>query len=126
MLKQDTHLLTVRPATAFKPVQPEQPSKSTAYKAPNPPYGAVVHYYLRGGSTEPVSVSISNGSGKSLMTLPGAQHSGLHQVVWDLRAEGANGTRVDPGEYTVTLKVGKQTLTQKLRVEPGAQAASQN
>ena len=119
VLRNDAHLCAVKPAVAFKPTTPEKPSPSTAYKAPNPAYGAVIHYYLRAGTTEPVSISVANGSGSALMTLPGAQQSGLHQAIWDLRAEGANGTRVEPGEYTVTLKVGSQVLTQKLRVEPG-------
>ena len=39
------------------------------------------------------------------------------RLVWNLRPTGENAAPVEPGEYTVTLKVGGKALQTKVRVE---------
>ena len=49
--------------------------------------------------------------------LTGSKEAGLQKVVWNLRGMEEDAPLVEPGDYTVTLKVGEQTLTKKLTVE---------
>lgn len=116
-LSSDVHLCDVKPATALALKAPETPSTSKAYRAPNPPVGAVVHYYLRSPAPGPVSLTVTDASGKTVASLSGPHQAGLQRVLWDLKGTGQNGELVNPGEYSVTLKVGEQTLTKRVRVE---------
>jgi photosystem II stability/assembly factor-like uncharacterized protein len=52
--------------------------------APNPPYGAVLTYYLPKGSTG-AAISISDATGKIVRTLRGPAEAGLNRTCWDLR-----------------------------------------
>jgi len=91
------------------------------FATPNPPFGAMLHYYLseeftRKGSDK-IVLSIKNVKGEQLrqITLPAT--AGLHRVVWDLRCSsqlqeqsGRQGRRkgrsnqlAEPGEYTISL-----------------------
>ena len=52
--------------------------------APNPPLGAVLSYYLpqaAGG----VTISVADGSGKVIRTMPGPAAQGMNRACWDLR-----------------------------------------
>jgi photosystem II stability/assembly factor-like uncharacterized protein len=112
ILADDTHLFAVRPALAFQ-VTPDD-GKTTGYRAPNPPYGAVIYYHLKETAKEPVTVFVLTKDGKTLATLQGAQKAGLHHVVWNLRA---GEDLAAAGEYTVRLQVGDRSWTTKMRVE---------
>ncbi len=52
--------------------------------APNPPYGALLAYYLPRGSAH-VTIAISDGAGKTLRTMSGPSEAGLNRTCWDLR-----------------------------------------
>jgi photosystem II stability/assembly factor-like uncharacterized protein len=116
-LTSDAHLFNMKPALAVKPREPETPAGAKEYKAPNPPFGAVISFYLKTPLAQPVSVAVTDASGKAIANLTGAKTAGLHQVVWDLRPAGEKAKLVEPGEYTVTLKAGSRTLTRKVLVE---------
>ena len=113
VLASNTHVFEVRPAVAH--VRSKAAPARKNFVGENPPYGAIIHYYLRQGSAS-AQVVITDKSGKELAKLAGGNQAGLHQVVWDLNAAGAPGT-VPPGEYTARLQAGGQTLTQTVRVE---------
>jgi photosystem II stability/assembly factor-like uncharacterized protein len=53
--------------------------------APNPPFGAVLTYYLPPGSTGQVQIDISDSSGKLVRALRGPARPGLNRTCWDLR-----------------------------------------
>jgi hypothetical protein len=58
--------------------------------APNPEFGGVITYYLRGAASGPVSVEISDAaSGSPVRTLKGSTSKGLNRVTWDLRMSAA-------------------------------------
>ena len=109
------------------------------YTTPNPPFGAMLHYYLRDGfsqnESQEIMLAIKGGKGEAVrrITCPGT--AGLHRVVWDLRRspqqrdqEGRRSRRpgplVEPGEYEISLvKIvdGKETPLDKsrtIRVRP--------
>jgi len=52
--------------------------------APNPPYGALLTYYLPKGFTG-TAISISDATGKIIRTLRGPAEAGLNRTCWDLR-----------------------------------------
>lgn len=91
---------------------------------PNEPEAMVIHYFLKDKSGEDIEISVLDSSGQVLRKLPGKNEAGLNRVLWDMRSappprqEGqrrwqGRGALVDPGEYTVVLKVGNKELTQK-------------
>jgi len=60
--------------------------------SPNPPFGAMLSYYLRddvptaGGADAPrVVLQIADASGKMVRQLDGSSKAGLHRLSWDLR-----------------------------------------
>jgi len=52
--------------------------------APNPPFGAVLTYYLPGGSSGQAHIAITDASGKLMRTLRGPARAGLNRTCWDL------------------------------------------
>ncbi len=91
------------------------------FTTPNPPFGAMLHYYLREGLTgndDKIVLAITDAKGEPVRRITGPATAGLHRVVWDLRRspqpqeqEGRQGRRrrsrsgplVEPGEYTIRL-----------------------
>jgi photosystem II stability/assembly factor-like uncharacterized protein len=115
VLDSAVHLFAIKPALLFEPTKPDAPARG--FKGTNPPYGAVIHYLLKQTTRGPVSVTVADKNGKTVATLEGLKEAGLQRVLWDLRPAGATDKRVEPGEYTVTLKAAGKTLTNKLTVE---------
>ena len=102
--------------------------------APNPPYGALIHYYLKTppGEKEEVKITILDRDGRVIRELRGPKAAGINRVAWDLRHEapvraeaeppagpfGApSGPLVLPGEYTVRVSVGSRHMSKTVRVE---------
>ena len=95
--------------------------------APNPPFGAVLTYYLPKITGGAVQISISDAAGRTLRTLRGPALAGLNRTCWDLRQApaipeqgtvpmgncggvtqslfgvGRGGPVVMPGKYTVVV-----------------------
>jgi hypothetical protein len=127
--------------------------------AENPPFGAVVDYYLKTNTSGAVVLEILNAAGDLVrryssddrptpanpdtLNIPAfwrptpeplSAAAGMHRWIWDLRptpppATGGGGgggggggfgarPTMLPGNYTVRLTVGGQTLTQPLVVKP--------
>jgi len=114
--------------------------------APNPPYGAVLTYYLAKPASG-VQISIADSTGKTIRTLRGPSQYGINRACWDLRqspaieagpiplatcnlsagtpapglggGRGAGGPRVLPGRYTVTVTAaGGQPMKSEATVLP--------
>jgi photosystem II stability/assembly factor-like uncharacterized protein len=107
------HLFEVRLVQAFTPRKAEA---TRSFAAPNPPYGAVIHYYLKEAQAEAVKITILDATGKQVAVLPGAAKAGLHQVVWNLQPDGKEMT-VRAGDYNALLEVGGEKMLQRVRVE---------
>jgi photosystem II stability/assembly factor-like uncharacterized protein len=123
VLAANSHLFEVKPAVAFKPRQVEVRANNPSYIAPNPPYGAVIHYLLKNPVAD-ATVTVADGQGNVLATLGGAKEAGLQYVVWNLRRDGSPDL-VTPGEYTVTFKAGgaEQRTTVQVEADPRAAPA---
>ncbi len=101
---------------------------SAVFKAPNPPMGAVITYWLRDLPTEPVKVRITDEDGTEVRKLEGEARPGVNRVVWDLQADkdqrfdlpDEQTQFVPPGTYTVTVSVGDSSVHGTVKVAPAA------
>jgi hypothetical protein len=112
------------------------------FTTPNPPFGAMLHYYSREefaqNEGDKIVLKITDAKGEPVRQITGPTTTGLHRVVWDLRRSPQSqeqenkqdrrstrpGPLVEPGEYTISLmKVinGQETAlgrSQTIRIKP--------
>ena len=118
ILASPMHLFVVKPAVRFVPRGAHWPSR--AYVAPNPPYGAAIYIYVGAKLGGPLRLSITDADGKQIAELKVPPEVGLQRVQWDLRTgpgDGEEPALAPAGEYRARLQIGKQVLTQPVRVE---------
>ncbi len=135
--REDAHLFDVRPALRFTMRFTRYGISDKPLAAPNPPYGALISYYLKtklDDKTKP-KIQILDGVGKVIADLDNvAKEQGLNRVSWNLRYGGAQvrrpatdeeepfggggprGPQVLPGTYTVRLTVSGKTYERPLEV----------
>jgi photosystem II stability/assembly factor-like uncharacterized protein len=136
ILASDIHLFDVAPATHFRLYNRKGNIGHKWFTAPNPPYGAVINYYLKDKPKDDVKITITNSAGTVVRDLKGPKEAGLSRVVWDLRlnspapppegaGEGAGGgffgqsrgPRVQPGNYNIKIVAGDKTTTGSVVVQ---------
>ena len=137
VLSSSVHLFDIKPTELFQftAIHELRVAGHNKYQAPNPPFGAVIDYYLKTTIGENVAITIRDNSGQVVGNMQGPGYGGVQQVVWDLRrtaaarapeaaytpahvnAETYYGSMVTPGEYSVTLRAGATTITKKVVVE---------
>jgi hypothetical protein len=133
-------------ATRYTPASDTSVLGNRVWVARNKPYGAVINYYLpdaSGGSAP--QLTIVDASGRTVRTLPGSNRAGVNRVVWNLAetsacaagggrggrgrgGEGGSWIRALPGDYTVRLTAGGQTVEQPLtvRLDPRVAASTED
>jgi photosystem II stability/assembly factor-like uncharacterized protein len=116
------YLFEVKPTTVFRHRGVRWPGR--VFAAPNPPFGAVIHYYLGAKPAAPVRFTITDANGVPLVEYKGADEAGLHAIRWDLRPRTLTtdgtaraGSLVAPGEYVVKMRIGLRVATRKFKVE---------
>ncbi|HEX3281553.1 MAG TPA: hypothetical protein VHR36_10015 [Pyrinomonadaceae bacterium] len=136
ILASDIHLFDVAPATHFRLYNRKGNIGHKWFTAPNPPYGAVINYYLKDKPKDDVKITITNSAGTVVRDLKGPKEAGLSRVVWDLRlnspapppegtGEGAGGgffgaprgPRVLPGSYNIKIVAGDKTASGSVVVQ---------
>lgn len=123
-LAAEVHLFGMAPGQQFLPAERDWFGGQAEFKAANPPAGVEIVYWLKSLAEEPVKIVIKDAKDKEITTLNGERLPGLHRLRWDMRAPRKEGEEpnpnapvfVKPGEYTVTLTVGKEKRTQKVQV----------
>jgi photosystem II stability/assembly factor-like uncharacterized protein len=127
-------LFPIRPALRYSVRATRSGGGETEFTAANPPYGAILNYYLRDAAEEP-RIEVLDAAGKVIRTMGGPQapgNAGLHRVAWDLRAsgtggggggggrgrggQGGRGPQVLPGAYTVRLTAAGAVEQQSIEV----------
>ena len=104
------------------------------FRAPNPPMGAMVNYYLKDklGSKDKITLTIKDSADQTIAALRATKNKGLNRVVWRLRKASqtseetgasrfrrfAGGPYVLPGEYRVELEVNGVKQAKTLTVKP--------
>jgi len=127
VLAKPAHLFTPRTAIEFHWLPEGAMWSKRIFKAENPPFGAIINYYIRTYTGEDVALEISETGGSVVRHLTGTTLPGVNRVIWDLKLDkemGGDRTTpsgqprfVKPGKYTVALTMGKTRLTQELVVE---------
>jgi photosystem II stability/assembly factor-like uncharacterized protein len=110
------------PATLFQ-YNVDVPSQGQGiFQAANPPFGAVLDYWLAEAVDGGVEIRITDSAGTLVRTLEAPGSAGLNRVVWDLRHQpvphdttvfdvpnldvGPAGPLVLPGTYRATFGIG--------------------
>jgi photosystem II stability/assembly factor-like uncharacterized protein len=134
ILTSDIHLFDVATATHFRLYGRKGNTGHKWFAAPNPPYGAVINYYVKDKPKDEVKVTITDQSGAVVRDLKGSKEAGLNRIVWDLRLnppalpqEGQGGgggffgaprgPRVQPGVYMVKVSAGDKTTSGNVTVQ---------
>lgn len=149
--QKSEHLFTPRTAWRYSGRFGRFGSGDRPLRAPNPPYGAMIHYYLKEKPDKtPVKLQILDGQGNLLRELNDIpKEAGINRAVWDLRlgprtpsesqdtpmpfgggrggGPGA-GPQVLPGSYRVRLLVGDRQQEQSLlvRLDPSLEPYTDN
>ena len=137
------HLFDPRPALRFTTRMTRYGIGNKPYAGPNPPYGALLTFWLKEKPKAPYKLEILDTASKQvireLRNLP--QEPGLHRLAWDLRSNGPaprkentaaaapsdddfnpapRGPQLLPGAYTVRLTVGDTVVTKpiEIRLDP--------
>ena len=119
----------------YYPTHPDECCVSAGmYAGEDPPYGAIITYYL--ARSEPASISVTDADGRQVRCFGVPGNAGLHRVTWDLtetppvewlRARdwnrGDDGPTVVPGTYRVTLALSRSNLFMPLTVQPDPRAS---
>ncbi len=139
IMDSDLSVFDIKPATHYRLYNRRGATGHKVFNAQNPPYGAVINYYLKDKSKDDVKVTVTGRDGKVIRELRGPKEAGLNRVVWDLRRQspvqlepgqqgggggggggffgGGRGPRVLPGEYTVMVAAAGKQATKTVRVE---------
>jgi len=136
LLDEGLHLFDLRPATAWSIYSHEAAPGHMIFTGPNPPYGALVTYYLkaRPGAPKKAVVRVEDASGKKIREFEGPAEPGINRTAWDLRygppaglTEGqiaglnaqalSQGPLVEPGTYQITVLAGEERSSKKVVVE---------
>ena len=142
----DAHLFVPRDAYRFRNVTEPASATYDPTAGHNPPFGAVINYYLKSATKDAVKIEIADASGKTVRTIDGTKNAGVNRIWWDMRFDpgkpfhlrtsplyapevtvGPEGWRpapgvepvgllATPGTYTVKLLAGGKEYTQKLRI----------
>jgi photosystem II stability/assembly factor-like uncharacterized protein len=114
------HLFPLRPAYRFAMRATRFGIGDKTFAAPNPPYGALITYYLDARAASP-TLQILDSSGAVIRDLRNAPaEAGLNRVAWDLRYDAPAGPQALPGNYRVRLVADGNTSEQalELRLDP--------
>ena len=144
------HLFPIRRAVRFQVKPTRYGIGDKVYVGPNPPYGALVSYFLRDEIPEEadLKLEILDGAGEILRTLENLPRKpGVQRASWDLNLEpptprtpkppkaetkkgeeaeaerGPSGPRVPPGRYRARLVVGGESLEESFDVVSNPAAA---
>jgi hypothetical protein len=139
ILASDLYLFPARRAVAWRMYRNKGDTGHKFFEGPNPPYGALVTYYLKSkpGEKDKVKITVLDSGGKTARELDGEKNAGINRINWDLRyatpveltqeqreaqeqgyfGGAARGPLVEPGEYTVKISVGSHEATATVKVE---------
>ncbi len=120
--KKAVHLFSIAPGLEFIAQGRRWFGGSAEFIAENPPQGVEIVYFLRELQEAPAKITITDKDNKTIAELTGERLPGLSRLRWNMRPngeagkDGADRRFVKAGEYTATLTVGKEKLSEKFQV----------
>ena len=106
-LKADAHLFAVKPMYLSAPAVRATPPPA-GFAAPNPPPGVAVHFLTTAKTAGKAELTCTDAKGNRVGRYVSKAAPGLDHCVFEVK---------EPGEYTITLKAGDATQTQKAQVK---------
>ena len=88
VIAEEAHLFPTRLATQYYETRMVPSPGAAKYSGPNPPYGALITYYLKSeppSSKSKVKIKILDKDGHIVRELDGPDQQGYNRVAWDLR-----------------------------------------
>jgi photosystem II stability/assembly factor-like uncharacterized protein len=132
MLAEEVHLFAIKPTVQRITWQfgaNDYLFGQRNVQTPNEPNGMVIRYYLKNQGSGSANIVITDAKGQEVARLRGNTAAGINTVLWTMRAQGVGrgrgsggggGNILDGwaplGEYTVTIELGANKLTQKARI----------
>jgi hypothetical protein len=140
VLASDVHVFPMRPATQWRPWPNTGSTGHKAFFGENPPNGLLISYYLKDkpAGTDQAKIIITDEAGTVVRELSGPANAGVNRATWDTRAESPippdpggqrgpgggggffgmrGGPPVDPGTFTVKVKVGEKEASRAAAVQ---------
>ncbi len=94
------------------------------FVAPNPPYGAIINYYLQNdaAAAREVEITISDSSGKKIRKIKNQGQPGINRICWDFRYDPPDSNDfqaplVLPGSYRVKLEAAGTDHEKSFQIE---------
>jgi photosystem II stability/assembly factor-like uncharacterized protein len=145
VLDTDLHLFPIRPVTTWRLYISSNGYNGDRYfTAPNPPYGALITYFLRQEvpKGQKITIAVRDRAGAVVQQMEGPGHAGMNRVTWDARYTtsakpldlqvwaaqqgfliyhslpnlGMPAPLAQPGEYTVEIAAGSKTASATVQV----------
>lgn len=115
VLEQDLFLFTPRETILPDSLELSEDGEEVYdFKAPNPPPGVLITYYLKEkpkSERKSARIIISDTRGNLMKEMAGTNCSGMNRINWDLEGAG-------PGTYTITLVAQGKACTKAVSVKP--------
>jgi photosystem II stability/assembly factor-like uncharacterized protein len=134
LMNSDVYLFEPQKAWRYPIWRKKSSLGEKQFKGANPPYGALITYYLKTEPDKktPVKIQILDSQENIIREIKGTRDVGINRAVWHLQYEAPKsrspeeaqrerrfrlyGPQAVPGEYTVKLVVGDKTQSKKLQV----------
>ena len=144
VLSSEAHLFDVRRAIQWLEIEPQGTGGSLAFHGENPTKNVIIHYYTRSGVSSDVTFEIAGVLRERKRTYTVSAEPGISRLEWDLRydptpeqvrafeeqmerarrrgsgrrfgPQEAEGDRVEPGQYVVTMTVNGKRYTKRITV----------
>jgi photosystem II stability/assembly factor-like uncharacterized protein len=117
VLEHDIYLFTPRETVMLEQKEPEEETETYDFKAPNPPEGVLITYYLKNGEPRSAKlqakIRIEDSEGRMVKEINGTNHKGFNRIIWSVKEAG-------PGTYTITLIANRMEFSRKVSVKPTA------
>lgn len=128
VLASPLHVFDVRPCRPQRHLQISGLWSHKVFRAPNPPKGVRIWYWLAEYTGDDVKIKIEDAKGLLIKELTGSNAPGLNRVTWDLvppehlrlsdqgEEPWIQKFFVRPGEYSVTVTMGDHKVTKPMVV----------
>jgi len=132
-LAESAYLFTFRPAVRHAMLATRYGIGDKLFRAPNPPYGALITYFLNQVPEETeIKIEVLDSNREIIRSLRDVPRlNGLNRAAWDLRLEGPRqrkkavpgeraalrGPQVLPDAYSIRLQVGGKMFEKPLQVQ---------